>query len=51
MNRVINWGVIGLGNAARCFSTGFLNLANAKLLAVASKNLEKLEYFKKKYHI
>jgi predicted dehydrogenase len=51
MNRVINWGVIGLGNAARCFSTGFLNLTNAKLLAVASKNLEKLEYFKKKYHI
>jgi predicted dehydrogenase len=51
MNRLINWGIIGLGNAARCFSTGFLNLTNAKLLAVASKNLEKLQYFKNNYHI
>ena len=51
MNRLINWGIIGLGNAARCFSTGFLNLTNAKLLAVASKNLQKLQYFKNNYHI
>ena len=51
MKRLINWGIIGLGNAARCFSTGFLNLTNAKLLAVASKNLEKLQYFKNNYHI
>lgn len=51
MSRKINWGIIGLGNAAKSFATGFSNLTNAKLLSIASKNLEKLDYFKKNYFI
>ena len=51
MKKYINWGIIGLGNAARAFSSGFQNSINSKLLAVASKNDEKRFYFKKKFNL
>ena len=47
----INWGIIGLGNIAQSFSEGFLNVNNARLLAISSNNISKLEYFKNKYKI
>ena len=47
----INWGIIGLGNVAQSFSEGFLNVNNARLLAISSSNASKLEYFKNKYKI
>ena len=47
----INWGIIGLGNIAQSFSEGFLNVKNARLLAISSSNASKLEYFKNKYKI
>ena len=47
----INWGIIGLGNIAQSFSEGFLNVKNARLLAISSSNSSKLEYFKNKYEI
>ena len=47
----INWGIIGLGNIAHTFSEGFLNIKNARLLAISSSNASKLEYFKNKYEI
>ena len=51
MKKYINWGVIGLGNAAKAFSSGFNNLTNSKLLAVASKNEEKRLFFKEKFNL
>ena len=53
MNK-IRWGIIGLGNIARKFAEGFKNSPNAKLVAVASKNTQKLshfQYFLSKIHI
>ena len=47
----INWGIIGLGNIAQSFSNGFFNVDNSKLLAVASRDSNKLERFKKKFDI
>jgi len=47
----VNWGIIGLGNIAQSFSEGFLNVKNARLLAISSSNGSKLEYFKNKYKI
>ena len=47
----INWGIIGLGNIAQSFSEGFLNVKNARLLAISSSSASKLEYFRNKYKI
>jgi len=47
----INWGIIGLGNIAQSFSNGFLNVNNSRLLAVSSRDSEKLERFKNKFNI
>ena len=47
----INWGILGLGDIAHTFSKGFEETSNAKLLAVASKDLEKLNKFKDKFNI
>jgi len=48
---VLNWGIIGLGNAAKNFATGFKDSKNSRLISVASKNDEKLNYFKKNYNL
>ena len=47
----INWGVIGLGNIAEKFIEGFKNVENAKLKAIASKNRDKLDKFKKRFNL
>ena len=38
---MIRWGIIGLGNVAKDFASGFKNLKNAKLLSIASKTEKK----------
>ena len=47
----INWGIIGLGNIAHKFSEGFKQVENAKLLGVASKNQNNINFFKHKYNL
>lgn len=51
MGSVLNWGIIGLGNAAKNFASGFKDSKNSRLIAVASKNNKKLNYFKKNYNL
>ena len=47
----VNWGIIGLGNAALEFAKSFENVDNAKLVSIASKNPYKLKLFKEKFKI
>ena len=47
----INWGIVGLGNIAKSFASGFINSKNSNLLAIASRNKLKLETFKIHYKI
>ena len=42
----VNWGIIGLGAIATQFAKGFEGLSSSKLLAIASKNTDKLSKFK-----
>ena len=39
----VNWGIIGLGSAALQFANSFNFVKNAKLLAIASKNPDKIK--------
>ena len=41
----INWGIIGLGEIAEKFSRGFSDANNANLLAISSKDDNKLEKY------
>ena len=43
--KIINWGIIGLGNIAHEFSKAFAKTKNAKLLAIASKDENKIKKF------
>ena len=47
----VNWGIIGLGSAALQFANSFNFVKNAKLLAIASKNPDKIKIYKKNYNI
>lgn len=47
----INWGLIGLGNISNIIAEAFQSTKNSNLLAIASKNNEKLYSFKKRYLI
>ncbi len=47
----VNWGIIGLGNIALKFASGFKNINNATLKSISSKNDEKLNTFKKDFKI
>jgi len=49
--KIINWGIIGLGNAAKNFVSGFYNSRNSKLLAIASKDYNKINFFKEKFSL
>lgn len=49
MKRKINWGIIGLGNIAHKFAADLLLAKDAKLKAVASRNIEKSNLFGQKY--
>ena len=43
---MINWGIIGLGAIGGKFASAFNNLPNAKLIGLASRDIEKLKTFK-----
>ena len=47
----VNWGIIGLGTIATKIADAFKLSKNAKLLAVASKDKDKLKYFKENFNI
>ena len=49
--KIINWGIIGLGNIAHEFSKAFAEIKNAKLLAIASKDENKLERFRQQFNV
>ncbi len=49
--RHVKWGIIGLGNIATKFAEAFKYSTNAKLLAVASKDENKIKYFKEKFNL
>ena len=51
MSKVVNWGIIGLGNVAHEFANSFYNTKNAKLIAIASKSQNKLSRFKANLNI
>ena len=44
---MIKWGILGLGNMAQEFSNAILETSNAKLIAVASLNSNRLNIFAK----
>ena len=48
--KIIRWGIIGLGNIANKFAADLVTMADAKLVAVASRNIEKANDFSKKYN-
>tara|TARA_R110002049_G_scaffold175107_1_gene342416 strand:- start:8414 stop:9397 length:984 start_codon:yes stop_codon:yes gene_type:complete len=48
-NKIIKWGIIGLGNIANKFATDLLTVENAELYAVASRSQEKADAFAKQY--
>ena len=47
----IKWGILGLGNIALKFAEAFKFTSNAKLLAISSKDKNKLQNFKKNFYI
>lgn len=49
MSKIINWGIIGLGNIAHKFAKDLLTIEGAKLYAVASRNQDKADAFAKTY--
>ena len=47
----LNWGIIGLGRIADSFSRGFFDAKNANLIAVASRDNEKLHKYKETFNL
>jgi len=48
--KIINWGIIGLGNIANKFAEDLIAVKNSKLYAVASRSQEKATEFAQKYN-
>ena len=51
MKKIINWGLIGLGNASLNLANEFKNINNSTLLAVASHNIEKRKFYEKEFKL
>lgn len=49
--RKINWGIVGTGNIAHSFAKDFLYVNNGKLVAVASRSLDKAQGFADEFNI
>ena len=49
-DKVINWGIIGLGKIADRFATDLANVSNVKLVAVASRSLDRANEFANKFN-
>jgi predicted dehydrogenase len=50
-NRIVKWGIIGLGNIAHSFAQGLKVIPNAKLHAVASRSADKSLQFANHYNV
>jgi predicted dehydrogenase len=50
MDKIINWGILGLGGIAEKFAQALATVPNAKLYAVGSRSAEKAKKFAKKYN-
>ena len=48
--KTINWGIIGAGKIATKFATDLDKVANSKLYAIASRNLNKAKVFGKEFN-
>ena len=48
---MINWGIIGLGRMANRFASAIGEVENAKLLGIASKNIDTLKHFGDQHNI
>ncbi|TDT72574.1 putative dehydrogenase [Hypnocyclicus thermotrophus] len=48
---MLNWGIIGAGNIATKFMNDFRYVLGGRMIAVASKSLDKAKKFAKKYEI
>ena len=48
---MINWGIIGLGSMANRFASAIGEVENAKLLGIASQNIDRLKNFGDQYSI
>ena len=48
---MINWGIIGLGGMANRFASAIGEVKNAKLLGIASKNIDRLKHFGDQHNI
>ncbi len=51
MKTTVNWGIIGLGNAAKNFANAFNFTKNSKLLAVSSRVQKKIDEFKNSFNL
>ena len=49
-HKIINWGIIGLGNIANKFAQDLLTIPDTKLYAVASRSQDKADNFASKYN-
>lgn len=49
--KTINWGIIGAGNISATFATALNRMEDTKLVAVASRNLERAEKFAGEFQI
>ncbi|MGK0411878.1 MAG: putative dehydrogenase [Polaribacter sp.] len=49
--KTVKWGIIGLGKIANKFATDLANVENTELVAVASRNQGKTDYFAQKFHV
>ena len=48
---MINWGIIGLGRMANRFASAIGEVENAKLLGIASNNIDRLKHFGDQHNI
>jgi predicted dehydrogenase len=51
MNKIVKWGIIGLGNAAINLAKAFSETTNSQLIAVASKTEYKRNFFCQEFQI
>jgi predicted dehydrogenase len=49
-SKIINWGIIGLGNIANKFAQDILTIPDANLYAVAARSKERATFFAEKYN-
>ncbi len=51
MNKIYNWGIVGLGRIAHKFAADLAKIPNARLHAVASRDMERSSHFAQQYGV